>query len=64
MIKITANRVYATDNEGNVLFTMSTEDSLACHFEIKNSEKMMSEENRDEVVAAVRTGVQMLGMSN
>jgi hypothetical protein len=64
MIKITANRVEATDSEGNVLFTMSTEDSLACYFEIKNSEKMMSEENRDEVVAAVRTGVQMLGMND
>jgi len=63
MIKITANRVDATDNEGNILFSLSTEDSLACFVEIKNSQKM-SEENRDELVAAVRRGVQMLGMND
>jgi hypothetical protein len=63
MIKVTSNQVDATDSEGNVLFSLSTEDSVACTVEIK-SPQVLSDENFEEVMTAVRKGVEMLGLED
>ena len=63
MIKITSNRVEATDSEGNVLFSMSTDDSVACNVEIRNP-RALSDENYEQVMHAVRKGVEMLGLDD
>jgi hypothetical protein len=63
MIKVTSNRVDATDSEGNVLFSLSTDDSLVCNVEIKNP-RALSDENYEQVMHAVRKGVEMLGLED
>ena len=63
MIKVTSNRVDATDSEGNVLFSMSTDESLVCNVEIKNP-RALSDENYEQVMHAVRKGVEMLGLDD
>jgi len=63
MIKVTSNRVDATDSEGNVLFSLSTDDSHVCNVEIKNP-RALSDENYEQVMHAVRKGVEMLGLED
>jgi hypothetical protein len=63
MIKVTTNCVEATDSEGNVLFSLSTEDSIACSVEIRNP-RALSDENYEQVMHAVRKGVEMLGLED
>jgi predicted type IV restriction endonuclease len=63
MIKVTTNHVEATDSEGNVLFTLCTDDGLACNVEIKNLQAL-TDDNFEQVTSAVRKGVQMLGMDD
>jgi predicted type IV restriction endonuclease len=63
MIKVTTTRVEATDNEGNVLFSLSTDDKVACTMEIKN-QGALSDDNYEQVMTAVRRGVEMLGLED
>jgi hypothetical protein len=63
MIKVTTNRVDATDSEGNVLFSLSTDDAVACSVEIRNP-RALSDENYEQVMSAVRRGVEMLGLED
>jgi len=63
MIKVTTNRVDATDSEGNVLFSLSTDDAVTCSVEIRNP-RALSDENYEQVMSAVRKGVEMLGLED
>ena len=63
MIKVTTTRVEATDGEGNLLFALSTDDAIACSVEIRNP-RARSDENYEQVMSAVRKGVEMLGLED
>jgi hypothetical protein len=63
MIKVTTTRVEATDSDGNLLFSLSTDDAVACSVEIKNPQAL-SDENYEQVMSAVRKGVEMLGLED
>lgn len=63
MIKVTTTRVEATDGEGNLLFSLSTDDAVVCSVEIRNP-RALSDENYEQVMSAVRKGVEMLGLED
>jgi hypothetical protein len=63
MINVYPTRIEAVDEDGNVLFVLSTEDSHCCTMHIK-SPILLSNGNLEQVLTAVRSGVQMLGLED
>jgi hypothetical protein len=63
MIDVYPTRIEAVDEDQNVLFVLSTEDPHCCTMHIK-SPILMSNGNIEQVLTAVRRGVQMLGLEN
>lgn len=59
MIKVYPIKIEAVDEEGEVLFTLKTEDAACCTVEIKQP-LILSNGNLEEVLDAVRRGVKML----
>ena len=63
MINVYPTRVEAVDKDQNVLFVLSTEDPHCCTMHIKNP-ILLSNGNLEQVLTAVRRGVQMLGLED
>ena len=59
MIKVYPTRIEAADEYGNVLFILDMEDANCCTIQIKNP-LLLSNENLEKVLTAVRRGVNML----
>lgn len=59
MIKVYPTRIEAADEDGNVLFILDMEDANCCTIQIKNP-LLLSNENLEKVLTAVRRGVSML----
>lgn len=59
MIKVYPTRIEAADEDGNVLFILDMEDANCCTIQIKNP-LLLSNENLEKVLTAVRRGVNML----
>ncbi len=63
MIDVYPTRVEAVDKDQNVLFVLSTEDAHCCTMHIR-SPILLSNGNLEQVLTAVRRGVQMLGLED
>ncbi len=61
MIDVYPTRIEACDEDGNVLFALQMEDSCCCTMHIR-SPIALSNANLEQVLTAVRRGVQMLGL--
>jgi len=59
LIDVYATRIEAVDDDHNVLFTLQMEDSHCCTMEVKNP-LVLSNGNLEQVLTAVRRGVQIL----
>lgn len=63
MIDVYPTRIEAVDEDGNVLFVLSTEDAQCCTMHVR-SPILLSNANLEQVLTAVRRGVQMLGLED
>jgi hypothetical protein len=63
MIDVYPTRIEACDEDGEVLFVLSTEDAQCCTMHIK-SPILLSNTNLEQVLTAVRSGVKMLGLED
>lgn len=63
MINVYPTRIEATDEDGEVLFVLSTEDASCCTMHVK-APILLSKQNVEQVLTAVRSGVQMLGLED
>lgn len=63
MIDVYPTRIEAVDEDGNVLFVLSTEDAQCCTMHVR-SPVLLSNANLEQVLTAVRRGVQMLGLED
>jgi hypothetical protein len=63
MIDVYPTRIEAVDEDQNVLFALQMEDSQCCTIEVKNP-LLLSNHNLEQVLTAVRRGVQMLGLED
>jgi hypothetical protein len=63
MIDVYPTRIEAVDEDKNVLFSLNMEDAHCCTIEIKNP-LVLSNGNLEQVLTAVRRGVQMLGLED
>jgi hypothetical protein len=63
MIDVYPTRIEACDEDGEVLFVLSTEDAQCCTMHIK-SPILLSNVNLEQVLTAVRSGVKMLGLED
>jgi hypothetical protein len=63
MINVYPTRIEACDEDGEVLFVLSTEDAHCCTMHIK-SPILLSKANLEQVLTAVRSGVKMLGLED
>jgi hypothetical protein len=63
MIDVYPTRIEACDEDGEVLFVLSTEDAQCCTMHIK-SPILLSNANLEQVLTAVRSGVKMLGLED
>ena len=63
MINVYPTRIEAADEDGNILFALQMEDAHCCTIEIKNP-LILSNGNLEQVLTAVRRGVQMLGLKD
>jgi hypothetical protein len=63
MINVYPTRIEAVDEDQNVLFVLSTEDSHCCTMHIREP-LILSNGNLEQVLTAVRRGVQMLGLED
>jgi hypothetical protein len=63
MIDVYPTRIEAADEDGEVLFVLSTEDAQCCTMHIK-SPILLSNANLEQVLTAVRSGVKMLGLED
>lgn len=63
MIDVYPTRIEACDEDGNILFALQMEDSCCCTIEVKNP-LVLSNTNLEQVLTAVRRGVQMLGLED
>ena len=61
MINVYPTRIEAVDKDGNILFALQMEDAHCCTIEVKNP-LVLSKDNLEQVLTAVRRGVQMLGL--
>lgn len=63
MISIYPTRIEARDEDKNVLFILHTEDAHCCTIHIKEP-LLLSNGNLEQVLTAVRSAVQMLGLED
>jgi hypothetical protein len=63
MINVYPTRIEAADEDGNILFALQLEDGCCCTIEVKNP-LVLSKANLEQVLTAVRSGVQMLGLED
>ena len=63
MIDVYPTRIEATDENQRVLFVLEMEDAYCCTLQVKNP-LMLSSHNLEQVLTAVRRGVQMLGLED
>ena len=63
MIDIYPTRIEAVDEDQNVLFVLSTEDAQCCTMHIK-SPILLSKQNLEQTLTAIRRGVQMLELED
>jgi hypothetical protein len=63
MINVYPTRIEATDEDGDVLFVLSTEDAGCCTMHVR-SPILLSKHNLEQVLTAVRSGVKMLGLED
>jgi hypothetical protein len=63
MIDIYPTRIEAVDKDENLLFVLQMEDAHCCTMHIK-SPIALSNANLEQVLTAVRRGVQMLGLED
>jgi hypothetical protein len=63
MIDVYPTRIEAVDEERRVLFILEMEDQYCCTLQIKNP-LMLGNANLEQVLTAVRRGVQMLGLED
>jgi hypothetical protein len=63
MINVYPTRIEAADEDGNILFALQVEDSNCCTIEIKNP-MVLNNQNLEQVLTAVRSGVHMLGLED
>jgi len=63
MIDVYPTRIEAVDEDGNVLFSLNMEDAHCCTMHIR-SPIALSNANLEQVLTAVRSGVQMLGLED
>jgi hypothetical protein len=63
MIDVYPTRIEAVDEDHNVLFSLNMEDAHCCTMHIR-SPILLSNANLEQVLTAVRRGVQMLGLED
>jgi hypothetical protein len=63
MIDVYPTRIEAVDEDGDVLFVLSTEDRDCCTIHVKTP-ILLSNRNLEQVLTAVRRGVKMLGLED
>jgi hypothetical protein len=63
MINVYPTRIEAVDEDKQVLFSLNMEDAHCCTMHIK-SPILLSNGNLEQVLTAVRRGVQMLGLED
>jgi hypothetical protein len=63
MINVYPTRIEAVDEDGDVLFVLSTEDAQCCTMHIREP-LILSNANLEQVLTAVRSGVKMLGLED
>jgi hypothetical protein len=63
MINVYPTRIEACDEDGEVLFVLSTEDAQCCTMHVR-SPIALSNANLEQVLTAVRRGVHMLGLED
>jgi hypothetical protein len=63
MIDVYPTRIEAADEDGNILFALQMEDAHCCTIEIKNP-LVLGNNNLEQVLTAVRSGVKMLGLED
>jgi hypothetical protein len=63
MINVYPTRIEAVDEDGDVLFVLSTEDAQCCTMHVR-SPIALSNANLEQVLTAVRSGVKMLGLED
>ena len=63
MIDVYPTRIEAVDEDHNVLFVLSTEDTHCCTMHVR-SPILLSKQNLEQVLTAVRRGVHMLGLED
>jgi hypothetical protein len=63
MIDVYPTRIEAVDEDQNVLFVLSTEDAQCCTMHVR-APIALSKANLEQVLTAVRRGVQMLGLED
>lgn len=63
MIDVYPTRIEACDEDNNVLFVLHMEDAHCCTMHIR-SPIALSNANLEQVLTAVRRGVQMLGLED
>lgn len=61
MIDVYATEVQAVDSDNNLLFTLKMEDEYCCTMQITRP-LLLSNGNLEEMIDAVRRGVQMLAL--
>ena len=63
MIDVYPTRIEAVDEDGNILFALQMEDAHCCTIEVKNP-LVLSKDNLEQVLTAIRSGVRMLGLED
>lgn len=63
MIDVYPTRIEAVDEDKNILFVLQVEDAHCCTIHIRNP-ILLSNSNLEQVLTAVRRGVQMLGLED
>jgi hypothetical protein len=63
MIDVYPTRIEAVDEDKNVLFSLNMEDAHCCTMHVR-SPIALSNANLEQVLTAVRRGVQMLGLED
>ena len=63
MIDVYPTRIEAVDEDRNVLFVLSTEDAQCCTMHVR-SPILLSKQNLEQVLTAVRRGVHMLELED
>ena len=61
MISVYATKVEAVDEDHNVLFTLEMQDADCCTMKIEDL-LLLSNENLEEMLEAVRSGVKLLNL--